>query len=113
MAELEDALPGAMIGSLQDQLKRIEVLEQDIDRLEQQIGAWQKQEAACRAIAEVPGIGKLTATALVATMVMRRRSSRVASLLHFLDWCHGKAVPAARSDWGRSQSGATRTCARC
>ena len=34
MAELEDALPGAMIGSLQDQLKRIEVLEQDIDRLE-------------------------------------------------------------------------------
>ena len=30
--------------------------------------AWQKQEAACRAIAEVPGIGKLTATALVATI---------------------------------------------
>ena len=29
--------------------------------------AWQKQEAACRAIAAVPGIGKLTATAL-ATM---------------------------------------------
>ena len=32
------------------------------------MGTWQKQEAACRAIAEVPGIGKLTATALVATM---------------------------------------------
>src|SRR4029077_4371282 len=61
-------LPKAMAGSLQDQLKRIETLEQDIDRLEQRIGAWQKQEAACRAIAEVPGIGKLTATALVATM---------------------------------------------
>jgi transposase len=27
-----------------------------------------KQEAACRAIAEVPGIGRLTATALVATI---------------------------------------------
>ena len=68
MAELEDALPGVMIGSLQDQLKRIDGLEQDIDRLEKRIGTWQKQEAACRAIAEVPGIGKLTATALVATM---------------------------------------------
>ena len=68
MAELEDALPGALIGSLQDQLRRIDGLEQEIDRLEQRIGAWHKQEAACRAIAEVPGIGKLTATALVATI---------------------------------------------
>ena len=32
------------------------------------IGAWQKHEAACRAISEVPGIGRLTATALVATI---------------------------------------------
>jgi transposase len=38
----------------------------DIDQLEKRIGTWQKQEAACRAIAEVPGIGRLTATALVA-----------------------------------------------
>jgi transposase len=68
MAELAEVLPGTMVCGLQDQLQRIEVLEQDIGRLERQIGNWQKQEAACRAIAEVPGIGKLTATALVATM---------------------------------------------
>jgi transposase len=68
MAELEDALPGAMICSLQGQLQRIDRLEQDIDQLERRMGTWQKQEAACRAISEVPGIGKLTATALVATM---------------------------------------------
>ena len=66
MAELEEALPAVLISSLQDQLKRIDGLEQDIDQLEQRIGAWHKQEAACRAITEVPGIGKLTATALVA-----------------------------------------------
>ena len=68
MAELEGVLPGAMLRGLQDQLRRIAGLEQDIDQLEQRIGAWQKQEAACRAIAAVPGIGRLTATALVATM---------------------------------------------
>src|SRR6266853_2361714 len=68
MAELQDALPETMIFSLQDQLKRIELLQSDIDTLEKQIGTWQKQEAACRAIAEVPGIGRLTATALVATI---------------------------------------------
>jgi transposase len=68
MAELAEALPGTMVCGLQDQLQRIDALEQDIDRLERQIGTWQNQQAACRAIAEVPGIGKLTATALVATM---------------------------------------------
>lgn len=68
MAELEAVLPGAMIDSVREQLRRIDGLEQDIERIEQRIGAWQKQAAACRAIAEVPGIGKLTATALVATI---------------------------------------------
>jgi transposase len=68
MEELEDALPGVMINSLQDQLRRIDGIEQDIDQLEKQINGWYKQEAACKAIAEVPGIGKLTATALVATI---------------------------------------------
>jgi transposase len=68
MAELEGTLPGTMLSGLQDQVKRIDGLEQDIERLEKQIGAWQKQEAACRAITQVTGIGRLTATALVATI---------------------------------------------
>jgi len=68
MVELENALPGAMFSSLQDQLKRIDGLQADIEQLERRIGSWKKQEAACRAIAEVPGIGTLTATALVATL---------------------------------------------
>ena len=68
MAELEEVLPGTLLCRLQEPLKRLDEIERDIDRLEQRIAAWQKQEAACRAIAEVPGIGKLTATALVATM---------------------------------------------
>ncbi|MGF6537032.1 IS110 family transposase [Paraburkholderia youngii] len=68
MAELECLLPGIMISSLQDQLRRIDGIEQDIEQLEKRIGVWHKQEAACRAIAEVPGIGRLTATALVATI---------------------------------------------
>lgn len=68
MAELEDAVPGMMISSLQDQLRRIDGIEQDIDQLEKRITSWHRHEAACRAIAEVPGIGILTATALVATI---------------------------------------------
>ena len=68
MVELEEALPGTLLCGLQDQLKRIDGLQTEIDQLERRIAAWQKQDAACRAISEVPGIGRLTATALVATI---------------------------------------------
>jgi transposase len=68
MEELEEALPGALMCCLQAQLTRVDELQKEIDQLEQRIGAWQKQDAACRAIADIPGIGRLTATALLATM---------------------------------------------
>ncbi|MEX3901731.1 IS110 family transposase, partial [Paraburkholderia sp. BR10954] len=54
--------------NVREQLRRINLFEEDINQLEKRIGAWQKHEAACRAIYEVPGIGRLTATALVATI---------------------------------------------
>jgi transposase len=113
MAQLEDTLPGTMLCSLQEQLKRIDGIQHDIDRLEQQIGSWQKQEAACRAIADVPGIGKLTATALVATMgdVKTFKSGR--EFASFLGLVPRQSGTGGRFDWGRSPSGATRTCARC
>ncbi|CAG9235840.1 transposase [Paraburkholderia sabiae] len=68
MAELEDALPRSIVLNLLEQLRRINLFEEDISQLEKRIGAWQKHEAACRAISDVPGIGRLTATALVATI---------------------------------------------
>lgn len=68
MAELQNALPETVLLALRDQLRRIDGIEADIDRIEKQIGTWHKQDAACRAISDVPGIGQLTATALVATM---------------------------------------------
>jgi len=68
MAELEDQVPGLLLQALQGQLARIDGIDKEIGLIEKRIGAWQKQEAPCKAIAEIPGIGKLTATALVATM---------------------------------------------
>lgn len=43
MVEPEEALPGALMCGLQDQLKRIEGLQTEIDQLEHRIGDWQKQ----------------------------------------------------------------------
>ncbi|MDP1537872.1 MAG: IS110 family transposase [Burkholderiales bacterium] len=68
MGELEGQVPGLLLQALQEQLARIDGIDKEIGQIEKRIGAWQKQEESCKAIAEIPGVGKLTATALVATM---------------------------------------------
>ena len=68
MAELEETIPGMLLEAMRGQLKRLDEQEADLQNIERQIKAWQKRQEACQAIAEIPGIGLLTATALVATM---------------------------------------------
>ena len=68
MAELEQAVPGVLLQALQEGLVRVDGLDGQIAALEKRIGAWHKQQAACSALSQIPGIGKLTATALVATL---------------------------------------------
>ena len=52
MVKLEEALPGAMLCCLQDQLKRIDGLQTEIDQLEHRIAAWQKQPGRARSRSE-------------------------------------------------------------
>jgi transposase len=68
MDEMEQSVPGLLWQAFKEQLERIEQLDEQIEALERRIGSWQKEQVACRAIGEIPGVGKLTATALVATM---------------------------------------------
>jgi len=79
MVELEHMLPGALMRSLQDQLRLIATVERDIDALEGRIGAWHKQDAACRALAQVPGIGKPIADIALAPRGVRLSGVRAAS----------------------------------
>lgn len=67
---------------------------------------------ACRAISNVPGIGRPTTTALVATIEDAKtfRSGReFAALLGLIPQQSGMA----RFEWAPSRSEATRTCAHC
>jgi len=68
MAELEEIVPGMLLEAAKEQLKRLDGIEDDLQNIERRIKGWQRQQAACRKIAEIPGVGMLTATALVATM---------------------------------------------
>lgn len=68
MAELEETVPGMLFEAIKEQMQRLNDIESDVADIERRIKDWQKQQEPCRRIAEISGIGMLTATALVATM---------------------------------------------
>jgi transposase len=63
---------------LLSQLQGLSSLSERIDELERRIGGWQRREVECERLAEIPGVGRLTATAVVATVADARsfRSGR-------------------------------------
>lgn len=68
LARLSDRLPAMVIDTLRDQWARIEKLDEELAVIEQRIKDWLRQDDACKRIAEIPGVGPLTATAAVAIM---------------------------------------------
>lgn len=68
---IEDAaneLPGALRALLARLLDQLKALEQQVAQLEAQIKAWHRESDASRRLEQVPGIGPLTASALVASI---------------------------------------------
>lgn len=63
----EQRLPEVVVVSIQDQLRRIDSLQCDIDQLDKRLASMVKQNQHMLALQAIPGIGPLTATALVST----------------------------------------------
>jgi transposase len=78
LAELAERIPGLLMTSVHAQLARLEIVDRDVATIERQMQSWQRREADCQRLAAVPGIGPITATALVASIGNARafRSSR-------------------------------------
>ncbi len=72
------AVPELLRSELLRQLEGLRALSARIEELERRIGSWQRREAECERLAEIPGVGRLTATAVVATVAEARsfRSGR-------------------------------------
>lgn len=68
LARLHERLPAVLIDTLREQWGMLSKLDEQIAEIERRLLAWLKQDKACRTIAEIPGVGLLTATAAVATM---------------------------------------------
>ena len=57
-----------LIDTLRERWAELTRLDEQIATIERRLKAWMKQDNACAAIADIPGVGLLTATAAVATM---------------------------------------------
>lgn len=68
LERLAERLPAALIETLREQWNMLARLDEQVLQIEQRLQAWMKQDLASKAIAAIPGVGLLTATAAVATM---------------------------------------------
>ncbi len=68
LEDAENGLPGAMRELVQRLEENLNKMDEQVKALEKQILAWHKENAGSRKIADVPGIGPLTASAFVATV---------------------------------------------
>lgn len=92
----ENGLPGAMrhlIERLTDNLKE---MDRQVNELEAQIQWWHRDNAASRKLAEIPGLGPITASAIVATIGDAREFKNGRQLAAWLG-----LVPRQHSSGGR------------
>ncbi len=76
--QLTDEVPTLLRSELLEQLAAVRTATARIDALEQQLASWQRTEPDCQRLMAIPGVGPLTATAVVASVADARqfRSAR-------------------------------------
>lgn len=68
LERLAERLPMPLIDTLRDQWNELARLDDRITRIEASLLTWMRQDRAAKAIFAIPGVGLLTATAVVAAM---------------------------------------------
>ena len=68
LGRLSERLPSMLIESLREQYARLAQLDEQIAQIERRLQLWLREDAAVQTIAQIPGVGLLTATAAVASM---------------------------------------------
>ena len=68
LQRLSERLPAMVVDTLREQWERIGKLDEQVGEIERRLKVWHKEDRACQRIADIPGVGLLSATAAVATM---------------------------------------------
>ena len=100
LGEDEATLPPLARQALRGLAAELEALGKRVEEIEAAIIAWHKDNEASRRLAAVPGIGPITASALVATV---GEVSNFASARHFAAWIG--LVPKQNSTGGKPRQG--------
>ncbi len=113
LTEPTGAVPTLLREPLLEQLQALRDATARIVALEQQLASWQRTESACQRIMAIPGVGPLTATAVVASVADARQFRSRASSLPISAWYRDSRAPAGGCSCWASASEATRTYERC
>ena len=68
LERVSERLPAMIVDTFREQWARVGQLDEEIGEIEHRIALWHRGNADSRRIAEIPGVGVLTATAVVAAM---------------------------------------------
>ena len=100
LEDLSEQLPQMVRDSLREQVARIKALSQDMQAIEKRLGLQLRQDPQMQRIAQIPGVGLLTATAAIATM---GQASAFKSGREFCAWLG--LVPGQRGTGGKVRLG--------
>ena len=101
LVSLSDQLPQMVADSLREQVARIKALGEDMAKIEKRLALQLKSDQDMQRIAQIPGVGVLTATAAIATM---GQASAFKSGREFCAWLG--LVPSQRGTGGKVRLGA-------
>jgi len=105
----ENELPGVFRQLLQRLGDHLKELDRQVGEWEVQIQIWHREHEASKKLAQIPGIGPITASALVASIGDAKSFENGRQLAAWLG-----LVPRQHASGGwASASAATPTCARC
>jgi len=68
LANLDTHLPAVLLDSLREQWTRVMSVDKEIAAIERRLATILRDTPSCQAVAEIPGVGLLTATAAVASI---------------------------------------------
>ena len=100
LVDLSTELPQMVADSLREQVARIKALSEDMQAIEKRLGLQLRQDPQMQRIAQIPGVGLLTATAAIATM---GEASAFKSGREFCAWLG--LVPGQRGTGGKVRLG--------
>ncbi len=69
LERVSERLPAMVVETLREQWARVARLDEEIGDIERRLKLWHRDNAASQRIAEIPGVGVLSATAAVDAMV--------------------------------------------